>query len=87
VSSEGSYPNYTYTLGGWDCPLPVANGWFERSMTYVYGNVYTGVIDKSKLFEVRPAGWGHPERCASPPPAVDKRDWNLITQGAGEVFK
>jgi len=87
VSSEGTYPNYTYTLGGWDCPLPVNSGWYERSMTYVDGNTYMGVIDKLKLFEATPAGWGHPTKCATPPPSEDKRDWNLITVGSGEVFK
>jgi len=87
VSSEGTYPNYTYTLGGWDCPLSVPAGWYERSMTYVDGNTYSGVVNKSLLFDAKAAGWGHPDKCASPPPTEDKRDWNLITQGAGEVFK
>jgi len=87
VESEGSYPNYTYTLGGWDCPLPVADTWYERSMTYVSHNTYSGVINKNYLFVSTPAGWGHPDKCAAPPPSEDRRDRNLITVGAGEVYQ
>jgi len=87
IASNGTYPNYTYTLGGWACPLVPPTGWYERSMVYVNGNTYSGIVNKSYLFNNQPVGLGHPTRCLPAPPFAHVIPRDLITVGPNEVFK
>ena len=87
MSAFGTFPNYTYRLGGWACLLDTPDNWFERSMVYADHNTYEGFA-QDRIYIVNRIGpdVGTADKCERMPAVPDLRSTDLFRPGPNEVY-